>query len=276
MGDRDATARLTGVQAELERTRLRLERERTARRESDRIAEESLSRLAAADEARIGFLATISHELRTPLTSIAGFTSLLLRDRGKLGEEVVADLLGRIDRNAASLRNMIDDLLDFSRLERDEQTLAPIVGELGPVVRSVLDDQAPYLVDHVVESALAPDVHAAYDPEAVRRMLVNLLVNAARYSPSGTAITVRVAADDVHALVSVADRGPGIPVAERARIFEPFYRGTAAHVLATKGTGIGLSVVKRLAEQLAGSVEVDAVEPTGARFTIRLPLVPPT
>lgn len=273
MGDSDASARLAALETELERTRLRLERERTARRESDRLAEEALSRLYAADEARTGFLATVSHELRTPLTAIAGFTALLLREREVLGEEVVADLLSRIDRNAASLRNMIEDLLDFSRLQRDGRTLTTVVDELAPVVETILDDQAPYLVDHVVETDLAPGVAAAHTPETIRRILVNLLTNAARYSPSGSVITVTVAADGADAILAVTDEGPGIPADERVRVFEPFYRGDQGHVMTSHGTGIGLTVVQRLVQQLAGTIEITGGDPNGSRFTIRLPLV---
>ena len=109
---------------------------------------------------------------------------------------------------------------------------------------------------------------ATADETSVKRILGNLLVNAARYTPEGTAVDVVVSAEDGTAVLVVADHGPGIPPEERVAVFERFYRGNHDAVLRTPGSGIGLALVKELAERMGGSVGLDGTDGGGARFTV--------
>jgi signal transduction histidine kinase len=137
------------------------------------------------------------------------------------------------------------------------------VEELGGVL-----DGRPMRLD------LEPDVWALAEETAVKRILGNLLVNAVRYTPDGTAVDIVVSVRNGQAILVVADEGSGIPAAERAAVFERFYRGNHDAVLRTPGSGIGLALVKQLAERMGGGVDLDDADSGGARFTISLRMPP--
>ena len=245
-------------------------------REQERELEEANQRLARAnaelsqaDQAKNAFLGTISHELNTPLTAIRGFSDLLTSD-AHLGERA-HDYAIRITRNAGALSKLIDELLEFSRLDRGDVALSrePLsISELAP---RVVDQLGPVLDGHDVQVQVEPGVIAAADPDAVTRILTNLLTNAVKFSPVGSLIRLAVATDAAAAVLSVADEGPGVPDEDRDRVFDRFYRGEAPEVAGTRGTGIGLAVVKELAERMGGSVSVENRPAAGARFVVMLP-----
>lgn len=241
-------------------------RDATMRREARRHLEESISQ-------RASFLRTVSHELRTPLTAIAGFTDLLETSWDTFDDTRRREFLSRIGRNAVGLHALIEEILAFSSLERGKAEIAPGPMNLAETVRSVVQQLSPVLDGHQVVVDAPEYVPAFADEQATLRILTNILVNAARYSPADTTITIRAVADDP-ARVIVDDEGPGIPEHERRLVFEHFWRGDHSHVIRQTGTGIGLAVVAELASLLGGDVQAGESPGGGARIVVSLPVRP--
>jgi two-component system sensor histidine kinase KdpD len=262
-------------QAELDRVRRRLERERQIRIEAEAIAERATARLYEADRLKSAFLGTVSHELRTPLTAIVGFGDVLCRQWDALDDAKRLDFVERVQRNATVLQTLIDDLLDFTRLDRDHFSLTLCNLSLSALVPKVVDQLAVELARHHVDVEVEDDVWTLADEVAVTRVLTNLLTNAARFAPEHSTIQVMVASREGQAVLTIEDEGPGIPVDERALVFERFYRGRNAATAQVHGTGIGLAVVKELTERMHGSVTVGEGRLGGACFLVFLPLSAP-
>ncbi len=235
--------------------------------EANRQLTEANERLMDADRTRTAFLSVVSHELQTPLTSIVGFSNLLA-ERAE-GDEV-ADYARRIARNAAVLSNVIGELVEFTRLERGAVSLATESVSLPDLVPQIVDQLGTVLSGHRVELDLEPGVRVAADPEAVTRILANLLANAAKFSPQGTPVRVVVTAEGQWGKLTVEDEGPGIPEEERARVLEPFFRGDGT--AGFPGTGVGLAVVDQLTQRMGGVTVVAEAAGGGARLTVTLPL----
>ena len=157
----------------------------------------------------------------------------------ELSDEQRREFIDRIARNAGSLKRLVDDLLDFARLERHALTVAPHVVSLSELVHQTVEQLASLLEEHHLTLDIQPNVIAFTDPDAVERILGNFLSNAAKYSPPGTTITVTVESSGSRALLSVSDEGPGIPADERTRVFTRFYRSETEATHRTRGAGIG-------------------------------------
>jgi signal transduction histidine kinase len=234
----------------------------------------SVRRLRELDQLKDAFLGTISHELRTPLTAISGFIRLL-RDRwDQLRDEQRREFLERVHANTLSLGLLVDDLLDFARLERQTLNAPPEPIDLDQHVSRTLAQLAPVLGARPVVTDLTP-VRALGNPGALERVLANLLTNAAKFSPPDSSISIRVAADSRGATVEVADQGAGIASEDRERVFTRFYRGESDAARGTRGAGIGLSVVRELVHQMGGTVAALPNTPHGTRMVVRLDLEPP-
>jgi PAS domain S-box-containing protein len=224
-------------------------------------------RLRELDRLKDEFLATVSHELRTPLTAISGFSELMRRSPDHQDQ---AEWLGRIIQNATEMGAMIEQLLDYSRLEAGKVALD--VGPL-PVRDAALHciELARHTMGERQTSLEIPvDLEVQADERGFERILVNLLTNAAKYSPEGSEIRVTARAENGEATTAVQDEGIGISPTEQAQVFERFYQGT---VLAGKqGTGVGLSIVRRYVELLGGEVWVNSKLGQGSTFLFKLPL----
>ena len=243
--------------------------------------QEMVRRLTELDRLKTEFLATVSHELQTPITAILGFSSMLDEQFDTLSPEERRDFVTRVARNATSLSTLVRELLDYSRIGRQHFEVHPEDVDLSELTKRIVD-QFETLVDrHEIMVHAPPGVRAMADTEAVERILANLLSNAAKYSPPGTAITVTLAQSADDARIVVDDAGPGVAPDDRAHVFRRFYRGSSPAAVATRGAGIGLSVVKDLVERMGGRVGVGASPEGGARFTVTLPVrvgqvVPPS
>jgi len=227
------------------------------------------------------FLASLAHDLKTPLTSIKGFAQLLER---RLGREDTIDLertqrdVAQIVATSARMVAQIDELQDIARLQVGEVlSLDRCLTDLPALVQQVLDHYQSIIGDHtVVLNAPSAPVIGTWDPVRLERVVVNLLSNAAKYSPPDSSITVEIDREQSPdgrswALLRVSDQGIGIPQAELSRVFERFYR--ASNVQETiPGAGIGLAGVRQIIEQHGGAVTALSPEGAGATFTIRLPL----
>jgi signal transduction histidine kinase len=223
---------------------------------------------------RADFVSGVSHELRTPLTQILLFAETLRLGRARSDRERV-DAAEIIVQEARRLMQLVDNVLHFARAERNIPRPAPGPLELERVVRETAASFAPLAQATGTELALSiePGVHALAEPSAVRQIVLNLLDNALKHGPHGQRITITVDRDGDVARLTVDDEGPGVVPADRDRIWQPFVRAVASaeHV---EGSGIGLAVVRELAETLGGSVDVTEAPRHGARFVVRLPLAP--
>jgi signal transduction histidine kinase len=253
----------------LENARLAWRQRRFADELATKVAQ-ATRRLGEADRAKSAFVAIASHELRTPLTALGGFSELLAARSFSPPE--VRRLAEIMRRETERLTRIVSDLLDLSRLE---QGLTPALRR-GPVaveaaIAAALEVLGP---GPRFEVACAPDLPRLHaDPDAVDRILKNLVSNAVKYSPPASVIwlSARAAADGVE--VTVEDGGCGIPADALPRVFEPFFRAPAA-VGAARGAGIGLAVVKSLVEAHGGRIRVESEAGVGTRVTFALPAVP--
>jgi signal transduction histidine kinase len=236
--------------------------------------QQAVTRLSELDAMKNAFLGTVSHELRTAATAVQGFGELLTEHWATLPEERRFELAVRLRRQAGSLRHLVDDLLDYARLEHQSLQVHPRELSLTSLVQQLVDSMSPLVAGHEVRIEADPDVTAWADPIAVERIVANLLSNAGKYSPEGTTVTVRVTHEGTRARVEVVDQGPGIPLEERGRVFVRFYRVSNAETLKTRGAGIGLSILHDFAERSGATVTIDDAPGGGARVIVDFPTEP--
>jgi signal transduction histidine kinase len=219
---------------------------------------------------RDDFVSGVSHELRTPLAQIRLFADLL--ESGRLGDPAQrARSVRIINEESRRLTYLVENILHFSRAQRDASRLSPTPVEMGALVREVVDGFAP--LAHHVEFAtrVEPGVVARIDRDAVRQVLLNLLDNAAKYSPRGGVVQVGMAVVGFNLRIWVRDGGPGVPREDRARIWEPYRRLDREADGAVGGSGIGLAVVKDVVALHGGRVWVEDAPGGGARFIVEIP-----
>lgn len=224
-------------------------------------------------EMKSNFVASVSHDLKTPLALIQLFAETLELGRIKSSDRV-QEYYRIINSEARKLTRLINNLLDFSRIDaglRQYRRIPTDLGELvGRVVRS-LDSQfqqAQFAVTTEVEPRIAP---ALVDPEAVQQALENLLSNAMKFSPDHREITVKVEQAPDAVVVHVIDRGVGIAPRHHRRIFRKFYRVETDHVLGRPGTGLGLAIVDHIMRGHGGSVWVASEPGRGSTFSLKFP-----
>jgi PAS domain S-box-containing protein len=240
-----------------------LEAEARARQEAER-----------ANDLRLRFLAMISHELRTPLTSIKGFASTLLADDVSWDATSQHDFIQTIDQEADKLTDMIDQLLDLSRLESGTLRIDPqpsLVSDLFTTARSQLDTLAR---DHTLEVQIPtglPRVRA--DRQRIAQVLGNLVNNAAKYSPAGSSITITARQAGSFIVFDVTDQGMGISPVDQTRLFTPFQRGSDMRAQRIKGAGLGLTICKGIVETHGGTIRVERSDPSGTTISFSLPVV---
>jgi signal transduction histidine kinase len=219
------------------------------------------------------FLATVTHELRSPITLLMGYGELLT-ERLSSPDDVAA-MGSRIYRAGEQLARLVDDLLDAGRLESgrfrlDRRPIDPL-----PTLRNAIEAAQAAHRDHTFAlNSCSPLPPIPADPNRLQQILANLLGNAARYAPAGTAVTVEARQCDGELRVAVEDQGPGVPSAERERIFDRFYRTRDAERRTTKGLGLGLAICRDLVSAHGGRIWVEAASGGGARFVFTLPLAP--
>ncbi|HTB50048.1 MAG TPA: HAMP domain-containing sensor histidine kinase [Solirubrobacteraceae bacterium] len=246
------------------------------------------TRLRRQVQARHAFVATASHELRTPLASLDGTLELLEDDLdpGRLDLRDARERMLRAREQSRRLSSLATDLLDLSRLDAEVSLRAEPV-ELGELCRAVAAEFERRAAERDVRIDVRHPAHACWatcDPGAVARIVRILLDNAIGIAPPGTSVHTETATDGPWAQVSVSDSGPGVPAAERERIFERFERGSAA--AGRSGFGLGLAIGRELVTRMRGSLTLaeepaeqtdatcasrDAHVAPGARFVMRLP-----
>lgn len=238
------------------------------------IAFRQLRRQAALADMRADFVSSVSHELRTPLAQIRMFAELLRMEWVRSDQERRRSL-EIIDQESRRLANLVDNVLTFDDGERVRATrIRPEFIRLAPLLTEVIEAFRP-LADSRrarIRTLLDDDCAALVDAGAIRQVLINLLDNAVKYGPAAQTITVTLETVAGHARLTVEDEGRGVPPESRDAIWEPFQRVECAGRSAVAGSGIGLSVVKRLVEAHHGTVGVEGCADGGARFIVQLPV----
>jgi signal transduction histidine kinase len=233
---------------------------------------------AAADSAnrsKAEFLTVMSHELRTPLNSIGGYVDILEMElRGPLTDPQKADL-ARIKRSQEHLLGIINDILNFTRLEATEVKydiidvpLRALIGDLEAVVNSLASAKS------LIYQCDAPpgSIYARADPDKLRQILINLLSNAVKYTPEGGRIRLSCTFKGEAVSIHVEDNGPGIPTNKQALVFEPFVQLDRGLTRTTEGTGLGLAISRGLARGMGGNIELRSEVDVGSVFTVTIPL----
>lgn len=231
---------------------------------------EAVEELRALDEMKNAFLSALSHELRTPVTAILGLARTIELDYERLDPSEVKEFMRRIAGKASKLDRLLNDLLDLDRLRHGMLAPARRLGNIADLVRHVTDElDGP---DRQRVTLGCEDVLVAIDHIQAERIIENLIINALTHTPPGSPVWVSTRAEDGGVLLTVEDRGPGVPPELRTTIFEPFKQaGVSKHA---PGVGIGLSLVARFADSHGGRAWVEDREGGGARFRVFLPSGP--
>lgn len=223
---------------------------------------------------RSDFVASVSHELRTPLAQIRLFLDTL-RLRRYSTDDQRDWLLGHLVRETTRLEHLVDNVLQFSRLDHNGAGRLAVerVG-LAQAVRETVDAFAPLAHSRRVEvrATLAEGLAARLDPARFRQLLLNLLDNAVKFGPPGQRVDVVLERAGDRARLRVTDQGPGVPESEREAIWQPYYRGASAEPAAAGGSGIGLAIVREAAGRFGGRAWVEAGPHGGAAFQVDVPL----
>lgn len=225
------------------------------------------------DRMKSEFLATAAHELRTPLASILGFTELMIHRR--YSEDRQKDLLQTVHRQGTLLNNLIQELLDLSRIEaRQGKDFHIVATPLERIVNAVLDSTGHRELGREVTVIALPPVAVMADASKIEQALTNLLSNAFKYSPDGGEVSLEAAVrerdGEPHAVILVRDHGIGMTPSQLARVFERFYRADASGNI--PGTGLGLNLVKEIAEIHGGAIELSSEPGVGTTASLWLRL----
>lgn len=227
---------------------------------------------AKNEQLRANLLRSISHDLRTPLTAIAGNADVLLSDAAVLTEGQRAKLAADIRSDATWLTSTVENLLAITKLENGGMSLNATVELMDDIIEEALRHVDPAVSEHALVVEPSPDVAlVSVDAHLMVQVVVNLVNNAVAHTPAGSRIAIRTWVEGARVRCSVADDGPGIPEADRARIFESFY--TVNHGLADgrRSVGLGLSLCSSIMAAHGGAIGVSAVEPHGCCFELDLP-----
>lgn len=221
---------------------------------------------------RRDFVANVSHELRTPVTAIRSAAETL-QSGAPQNPEVLEQFLGIIDRNAARLQDLVEDVLDLSRIESRELKLQYEELEMSLLYGQVLSlfrERADRRGVRLVNAARADVTRAFTDRRALEHVLTNLVDNAVKYCGTGAIITLSARELEEGVELMISDTGPGIEERHLPRIFERFYRVDAGRSRELGGTGLGLSIVKHLVEAMGGTVQAESALGVGTTFRVRL------
>ena len=266
---RDETGTLVGFAKVTRDLSERKAAEERAVADARRIAQVEMSNRAKAE-----FLAAMSHELRTPLNAIGGYAELI--EMGVAGpvSEQQREYLTRIRNGQRHLLGIINDLLNFSRIESGQVTYEPEVVNLHSLVDTVVELVTPQAVVKNLEVVHGPcdrEVFARVDRLKAEQIVLNILSNAVKFTNERGKITTTCGASDTQSWIKVEDTGPGIPYDKREAIFEPFVQLGRSLSSFHEGTGLGLAISRDLARAMDGDITVGGLPGRGASFTFILP-----
>ena len=235
----------------------------------------AISREMRVVQLQSDFVAAVSHEFRTPLSSVSQISEMLARDRIP-SDELRRNAYDVLNREAGRLRQLVEGLLDFGRLESGKAIYHFETVEAGALIRAVVSDFQERVTGdgYKVELSLpAREIYVRADREALARALWNLLDNAVKYSPECRTVWVEVEPHETGVAIDVRDQGLGIPLDEQREIFQKFVRGAESKARRIKGTGIGLAMVRHIVEAHGGEIRLASRPGEGSRFTLLLQAV---
>lgn len=256
--------------------------DRETRDEMERKAqlEEALQRANRANEAKSLFLSNMSHDIRTPMNAIIGFTALAKNHNND--SERVMDYLNKIQTSSTHLLDLINDILDMSRIESGKVSLDEAPHDLGEIIDHLSSIVQPEVADkglsyHVDISELQHHF-VMCDKLKIKQVLLNILSNAVKFTPSGGAVSFTIREtptalqNKTEYTITVTDDGIGMDEGFLKHIFDPFERERTSTLSGTQGTGLGMSIAKRLVDMMGGDIEVVSTKGVGSTFTVTLPL----
>ena len=232
----------------------------------------SLRAIEVISKTKSDFVSSVSHELRTPLTSVKGFSSLLVGEKfGKLPEGARERLI-KIDENVNKLMTIVNTLLDISRIESGKMEVKIAPFEITKLIREVADFLSPQAQAKEIELAfeLPESLNAYLDKNLIERVLINLINNAIKFTPSGGKITLRCIRKDKQAIVSVSDTGCGMNEDDLGKVFHEFFRTSHPSVAKIEGSGLGLSLVKKIIDAHKEKISVESKLEKGTTFSFTL------
>jgi PAS domain S-box-containing protein len=238
-----------------------------------------LAEVEASNRAKAGFLAAMSHELRTPLNAIAGYAQLMEEGVGGDVSEQQHEWLTRIRSSQQHLLAIVNDLLNYTRIEAGGVLYDRVPILLHDTVEGVLamvEPQATRKQIHLVHGGCAVDAVASADRLKVEQIVLNLLSNAVKFTPPSGTIELSCGVGSKVATITVRDSGPGVPIEEQRAIFEPFVQLGRTLTSAHEGAGLGLAISRDLARAMGGDVTVESEPGQGATFTLSLPIPEPS
>ena len=232
---------------------------------------DAVERLELLDGLKSDFISNASHELRTPTTVVYGLLHTLVTRDDELDTETRRQIMQRLLTASETLKNTVTTLIDFARIESGQLTPRPVPVDVVSIVAGVTANLTEVLADHEVSVDVAGELSVDADPILLDRALENLLTNAARYTPPGTAVRIRAReqGDEVH--VTVADDGPGVPPEEQPHLIDRFFRGGDPNTRTTRGLGLGLAFVSDVVTAHGGRLDVASIPGAGSSFTLVLP-----
>jgi signal transduction histidine kinase len=251
---------------ELEETNIQLQQASTS-------ADEARDAALDANRAKSDFLAVMSHELRTPLNAIGGYAEILHLGIYGTVNDAQQDALRRISRSQQTLLSLINDVLNFAKLEAGEVQYSITDVAVVPALSVIEDFVLPQLRRRNLTYAVHPcdpSVKARADADKLQQILINLLSNAIKYTQEGGKIDVTCEADDAHVRICITDTGIGIATDRLAKIFDPFIQVGRALNRPHEGVGLGLSISRDLASGMGGALSVESVLGEGSTFTLTL------
>ena len=230
--------------------------------------------LRKADKHKSEFLANMSHELRTPLNAILGYTELILDDIYGEVPIRIREVIERLEKNGSHLLRLINDVLDISKIEAGQLELTLEEYAFQETVQTVLTSLDPLAAEKKLrlQTRIAPHLpHGKGDQQRIAQVLVNLIGNAIKFTEQGE-IAVDIATADNRFLVKVSDTGPGLSDLEKDYIFSEFYQVDRRNSRSKRGSGLGLSIAKRIVELHGGAIWVESVPGEGSTFIFTLPI----
>ncbi len=242
------------------------------------------NKLKELDELKSRFFANITHEFRTPLTLLIGPAENAMKRLPDMGADDLRGVLLNVQRNGYRLLNLVNQLLDLSRLEAGKLRLAPVNGDFVAFLRYQVESCHSYAETRRIKMAFdsdIPQLEMAFDPEKIQTIVVNLLSNALKFTPEGGRIELKMTTNSLPAsesskiVLQISDTGSGIPADELNRIFDRFYQVDNSTTRQGEGAGIGLAMVQELVKLMQGSVIVTSTPGVGTSFRITLPYTPP-
>lgn len=245
----------------------------TAQSQQITVMRDDIDALERMERMKSEFVSTVSHELRTPLASIRGSLGLIA---GGIVGEISADAQELVDislANCERLSRLVNEILDFARIEQGEFTVRNELLSMTELVQSTIERNRGYAIQHDVElcSTIDGEMFIHGDRDRVEQVLTNLISNAIKFSSARDRVSVRALRLEGSVRIEVYDNGPGVPMAFRGRLFQPFSQADSSDSRRHNGTGLGLSISREIIHRMGGQIGFEPLEPMGSCFYFELP-----